>query len=115
MRTLKRLLLALTATVLGTWGLAMIWAYWPGEPEVPVENLLSADDRLLNVAGLRLRYREWGEPTREQPSLLLLHGFANLRHDWPIATMSLPSTCQAMVSRISPSITIITTDPKPTP
>jgi pimeloyl-ACP methyl ester carboxylesterase len=77
MRTLKRLLLALTATVLGTWGLAMIWAYWPGEPEVPVENLLSADDRLLNVAGLRLRYREWGEPTREQPSLLLLHGFAN--------------------------------------
>ena len=77
MRSLKRLLLALTATVLGTWGLAMIWAYWPGEPEVPVENLLSADDRLLNVAGLRLRYREWGEPTREQPSLLLLHGFAN--------------------------------------
>ncbi len=77
MRTLKRLLLVLTATVLGTWGLAMIWAYWPGEPEVPVENLLSADDRLLNVAGLRLRYREWGEPTREQPSLLLLHGFAN--------------------------------------
>ena len=77
MRTLKRLLLALTATVLGTWGLAMICAYWPGEPEVPVENLLSADDRLLNVAGLRLRYREWGEPTREQQSLLLLHGFAN--------------------------------------
>lgn len=67
----------LVTTAVGIWGIAMAWAYWPGETEVPVETLLTSDDRLLNVAGLRLRYREWGEPTREQPSLLLLHGFAN--------------------------------------
>ena len=77
MRTLKRLLLALTATLLGVWSLAMAWAYWPGETEVPVETLLGPDDRLLEVAGLQLRYREWGERHAEQPSLLLLHGFAN--------------------------------------
>lgn len=77
MRTLKRLLLALTATLLGVWSLAMAWAYWPGESEVPVETLLGPDDRLLEVAGLQLRYREWGERHAEQPSLLLLHGFAN--------------------------------------
>lgn len=77
MRTLKRVMWTLVTTAVGIWGIAMAWAYWPGETEVPVETLLTSDDRLLNVAGLRLRYREWGEPTREQPSLLLLHGFAN--------------------------------------
>lgn len=77
MRTLKRLLLALTATLLAVWSLAMAWAYWPGETEVPVETLLGPDDRLLEIAGLQLRYREWGERHAEQPSLLLLHGFAN--------------------------------------
>ena len=77
MRTLKRVGLGLIGVLLSVWGLAMLWAYWPGEPELPVDTLLSAEDRLVTVNGLRLRYREWGQAAPEKPSILLLHGFAN--------------------------------------
>jgi pimeloyl-ACP methyl ester carboxylesterase len=77
MRTLKRFGLGLLGCLLALWLVAMAWAYWPTGPETPVETLLTADDRIVTVNGLRLRYREWGEATPDQPSLLLLHGFAN--------------------------------------
>lgn len=77
MRTLKRLGLGLTASLLGIWAVSMAWAYWPGEPELPVETLLTAEDRIVEVRGLRLRYRQWGEPAFDRPNLLMLHGFGN--------------------------------------
>lgn len=77
MHTLKRWLLSLLGTLFGLWSIAMLWAYWPGEAEVPIDRLLTSEDRIVEVAGLRLRYREWGELSTERPSLLLLHGFAN--------------------------------------
>lgn len=77
MRTVKRLLLGLVGLVLGIWSITMVWAYWPGEAEVPIDTLLTPEDRVVEVSNLRLRYREWGEFSADRPSLLLLHGFAN--------------------------------------
>lgn len=77
MHTLKRLLLILISTLLGFWALGMIWAYWPGAAEAPIDTLLTPEDKVVEVRGLRLRYREWGDASVDQPSLLLLHGFAN--------------------------------------
>lgn len=77
MRTVKRLLLGLVGLVLSIWTIAMVWAYWPGEAEVPIDTLLTPEDRVVEVSNLRLRYREWGEFSADRPSLLLLHGFAN--------------------------------------
>lgn len=74
---LRRLVVGLLSLVLAAWlGLAA-WGYWPGAPELPVEQLAVAEDRFVEAGGLRLRYRSWGEPAPGRPNLLLLHGFAN--------------------------------------
>lgn len=77
MRTLKRLLLGLLISILLLWAALAVWAYWPGEPEVPVSQLARADDRFVRVEGLTLRYREWGYAAADRPSVLLIHGFGN--------------------------------------
>jgi pimeloyl-ACP methyl ester carboxylesterase len=76
-RTLKRLLLGLLISILLLWAALAVWAYWPGEPEVPVNQLARADDRFVRVEGLTLRYREWGYAAADRPSVLLIHGFGN--------------------------------------
>jgi pimeloyl-ACP methyl ester carboxylesterase len=77
MRALKKTLLGAVALIGLLWLSLAIWAYWPGEPELPVDSLASADDRFVTVQGVRLRYREWGERRDGEPSLLLIHGFGN--------------------------------------
>jgi pimeloyl-ACP methyl ester carboxylesterase len=77
MRFLKRLGLGVLVSVLLLWGGLMAWAYWPGQAEVPVASLATAEDRFITVDNVRLRYREWGEATADRPSLLLIHGFGN--------------------------------------
>ncbi|MFM7433866.1 MAG: alpha/beta fold hydrolase [Gammaproteobacteria bacterium] len=77
MRFLKRLGLGVLVSVLLLWGGLMVWAYWPGQTEVPVASLATAEDRFITVDNVRLRYREWGEATADRPSLLLIHGFGN--------------------------------------
>jgi len=77
MRFLKRLGLGVLVSVLLLWGGLMAWAYWPGQTEVPVASLATAEDRFITVDNVRLRYREWGEATADRPSLLLIHGFGN--------------------------------------
>jgi pimeloyl-ACP methyl ester carboxylesterase len=77
MKILKRLGTALLVVVALTWAGLAAWAYWPGEPEVPIASLVASDDRFVEVDGLRLRYREWGMAASDRPSLLLIHGFGN--------------------------------------
>ena len=77
MKTLKRLGTALLVVIALTWAGLAAWAYWPGEPEVPIASLVAPDDRFVEVDGLRLRYREWGMAASDRPSLLLIHGFGN--------------------------------------
>jgi pimeloyl-ACP methyl ester carboxylesterase len=77
MKFLRRLVLGLLASIALLWLALTAWAYWPGEPEIPVSKLATADDRFIVVNGTRLRYREWGEAAPGRPDLLLLHGFGN--------------------------------------
>lgn len=77
MRLLRRLSLGLAGLLLLAWiGLAL-YAWWPGEPELPARQLASAADRFITVDGMELRYRSWGERRPDRPELLLIHGFAN--------------------------------------
>ncbi len=96
MRTVKRLLLGLVGLVLSIWTIAMVWAYWPGEAEVPIDTLLTPEDRVVEVSNLRLRYREWGEFSADRPSLLLLHGFANSLQSFRALAPRLAECCHVI-------------------
>jgi len=77
MKILKRVAIGLISLIALMWVGLTVWAYWPGEPEVPIASLTRADDKFVEVNEVRLRYREWGSATDERPSLLLIHGFGN--------------------------------------
>jgi pimeloyl-ACP methyl ester carboxylesterase len=77
MRILKKLLLGVAVLIALLWGGLAAWAYWPGAAEQPVAELARADDRFIEVDGLRLRYRSWGTAGPDRPALLLIHGFGN--------------------------------------
>lgn len=73
----RRIALTLVALLALLWAGLAVYAYWPGDPEVPARQLAAADDRFLAVDGLELRYRTFGTPGPGKPDLVLIHGFAN--------------------------------------
>ncbi|CAG0939626.1 4,5:9,10-diseco-3-hydroxy-5,9, 17-trioxoandrosta-1(10),2-diene-4-oate hydrolase [Gammaproteobacteria bacterium] len=77
MRLLRQLLIGLVMLLALAWIALAIYAYWPGEPEVPARQLATAADHFVSVDGMALRYRTWGERDPGRPNLLLIHGFAN--------------------------------------
>lgn len=77
MRVLRRVLVALFALLALLWAGLAVYAYWPGEPELPARQLASAQDRFITVDGVELRYRSFGEPGPGKPNVVLVHGFAN--------------------------------------
>ena len=72
----KRLAIGLLAAVCLLYIALVLIAYLPYE-EVPRSQLLSAEDRLVSVNGVELRYRTYGKADPGRPALVLLHGFAN--------------------------------------
>lgn len=63
--------------VLGYVGL-IGFAYWPvSEPGVPAKSLAYPDDKFIDVDGLTIRYRTYGEATPNKPNIVLMHGFGN--------------------------------------
>lgn len=77
MRLLRQLLIGLLMLLALAWIALALYAYWPGEPEVPARQLATAADHFVSVDGMALRYRTWGERGPGRPNLLLIHGFAN--------------------------------------
>lgn len=77
MRMLRGILGAIVAMLALAWGALVVYAYWPGEPELPVRELASAADRFITVDGVELRYRTFGERAPGRPNVVLVHGFAN--------------------------------------
>jgi pimeloyl-ACP methyl ester carboxylesterase len=78
MKLLRRLLIGLSGLLLLAWLGLVAWAYWPtGSEEVPARALASPDDRFVMADGLQLRYRTWGEPGADRPTIVLVHGFGN--------------------------------------
>ena len=54
------------------------YAYWPvGEPGVPAKSLATADDKFIDIDGLAIRYRTYGEQSADKPDIVLMHGFGN--------------------------------------
>lgn len=77
MRLLRRLSLGLAGLLVLAWFGLALYAWWPGEPELPARQLAGTADRFITVDGMELRYRSWGERGPDRPELLLIHGFAN--------------------------------------
>ncbi len=83
------------------YGGLVFYAYLPFGENIPVADLASADDRFIEVDGMQLRYREWGERRADRPSLVFIHGFANsqqsfrriapyLEKDYHVIALDLP-------------------------
>ncbi len=77
MRVLRRIIVAIFALLALLWAGLAVYAYWPGPAELPARDLASAEDRFVDVDGMQLRYRVFGEPGPGKPNLVLIHGFAN--------------------------------------
>jgi len=78
MRTLQRILTGIGLIILVAYIGLIAYAYWPtGIEEVPAQTLAGSDDRFIEVNGLELRYRTFGEAAPDKPNLVLIHGFAN--------------------------------------
>jgi pimeloyl-ACP methyl ester carboxylesterase len=77
MRILRGILLGVAGLLALAWVGLVTYAYWPGAAEIPARQLAGADDRFVDVNGLAIRYRAYGEPAAGKPDLILLHGFAN--------------------------------------
>jgi pimeloyl-ACP methyl ester carboxylesterase len=74
---IKRILLTMAMLLLIVYGGLVAYAYWPYGDGVPAIELADEDDLFIDVDGIRLRYKVWGEPQNNQPTIVLIHGFAN--------------------------------------
>ncbi|MDP6435653.1 MAG: alpha/beta hydrolase [Gammaproteobacteria bacterium] len=74
---LGRILVTIFGLLLVVYTGLIIFAYWPYDDGVPSVQLAAPDDKFITADGLQLRYRTWGEPDEDRPSIVLLHGFAN--------------------------------------
>lgn len=78
MKTLRKIGIGLVVLLLVAWLGLIAYAYWPGGfDNLPARQLAGPDDQFINVNGLELRYRAYGQRGPEQPTLVLLHGFGN--------------------------------------
>ena len=77
MRIFKRIVIAIIALVAAGYGGLVLYAYWPQPAGVPARSLATAEDQFMNVDGLDIRYRTYGERGTDRPTLILVHGFGN--------------------------------------
>jgi pimeloyl-ACP methyl ester carboxylesterase len=83
------------------YGGLVIYAYLPFGENIPIAQLAKPEDRFIEADGMQLRYREWGTRQPGQPSIVLIHGFANsqqsfrriapyLEKDYHVVALDLP-------------------------
>jgi pimeloyl-ACP methyl ester carboxylesterase len=54
----------------------------PLEGAVPPEQLADADSQFIEVNGVKVHYKEYGQGQPGEPALILLHGFASSTYSW---------------------------------
>jgi pimeloyl-ACP methyl ester carboxylesterase len=54
----------------------------PLEGAVPPEQLADADSQFIEVNGVNVHYKEYGQGQPGEPALVLLHGFASSTYSW---------------------------------
>ncbi|MSO97380.1 MAG: alpha/beta hydrolase [Rhodospirillaceae bacterium] len=92
----KALFSFLGLIVLGYVGL-IGYAYWPaGEPGVPAKRLAQPGDQFIDVGGLTIRYRTYGEPGPSKPNIVLMHGFGNSLQSFRNLAPLLAECCYAV-------------------
>ena len=96
MRILTLLLKGLAGLVVALWAGLAVWAYWPGEAEVPAAQLAAPGDRFVRVGDLDLRYRRWGSDDPARPTLLLIHGFGNSLQSFRLLGPALAACCNVV-------------------
>ena len=67
----------IVATLLIVYGGLIVYAYWPYGDGIPVADLAGPDDRFVDVNGIQLLYKTWGQSRPGEPALVFIHGFAN--------------------------------------
>jgi pimeloyl-ACP methyl ester carboxylesterase len=77
MLIVRRILVTLVLLLVVVYAGLIGYAYWPAGDGVPAVELATAEDRFVDVDGMQIRYRTWGEPEPGEPAIVLIHGFAN--------------------------------------
>ena len=77
MRIFKRIVLGIIALVAAAYGGVVLYAYWPQPSGVPARSLATAEDQFINIEGLDIRYRTYGERGVYRPNIVFVHGFGN--------------------------------------
>jgi pimeloyl-ACP methyl ester carboxylesterase len=75
---MKKILLGIVGLLVLGYAALVGYAYWPvGGPGVPAKQLADATDKFIDVDGLSIRYKTYGEPGVGKLNLILMHGFGN--------------------------------------
>lgn len=100
--TIRKALKIFVLLLVAGYATLVAYAYWPtGIEEQSARSLAGPDDRFINVNGLQIRYREYGQAAPDRPDLVLLHGFGNslqsfrllaplLQDDYHVITLDMP-------------------------
>ena len=77
MLIVRRIFLTLAILLAVVYSGLIVYAYWPTPDGVPAKSLATDADRFIEADGITVRYREWGQRQAGEPSIVLIHGFAN--------------------------------------
>jgi pimeloyl-ACP methyl ester carboxylesterase len=82
----RKIVLTMAGLLLIVYGGLVLYAYWPYPEGIPIEQLAGPEDRFIDVNGIQIRYREWGQRREGGETIIFIHGFANsLQSFKPIA------------------------------
>ena len=77
MNIIRKLFIAVVALLVISYVGMVIYAYLPFGENIPIAELAQPEDNFVDVDGINIRYRTWGEPAEDRPAIVLIHGFAN--------------------------------------
>lgn len=82
MNIFKKLVFALVSMLLIAYLALTGYAYRPAPEGVPATQLATTEDEFVEIDGLQIRYRSYGDFIESKPTLIFIHGFANNLHSF---------------------------------
>jgi pimeloyl-ACP methyl ester carboxylesterase len=76
-KVIKKIILTFVALAGAVYVALALYAYWPTPETYPARELAAPEDQFVQLKGLDIRYRTFGERGSAYPEIVLLHGFAN--------------------------------------
>ena len=93
MSMLKKIGFSVLGLLIVGYAAMVTYAYWPQPPGVPARSLAQPGDEFVTVDGVDLRYRTYGSPGPDRPTLVLIHGFGNSLQSFRNLAPLLADTC----------------------